>query len=142
MTEGGAKDDIDPVESGLETAPVSEPLEASVIGASSSVKAGVIHFSTRSGGSFAALTGRGKQRGRAYTVYEGGARGTKACACRVSYTVFFAFLVFPSPLRRFHPPFHGCVFFFFCCAVQWPLSPSSHLTSSLKPGLTNGPAKG
>lgn len=68
MTEGGAKDDIDPVESRLETAPVRKPVLAAVIGACASAEAGIIHFSTRSGGSFVALTGRGKQRGRVHCV--------------------------------------------------------------------------
>ncbi|PYI07131.1 hypothetical protein BO78DRAFT_104639 [Aspergillus sclerotiicarbonarius CBS 121057] len=155
VTEGGTKDDIDPVESGLETAPVSEPLAAAVIGASSSVKAGIIHFSTRSGGSFAALTGRGKQRRacvvvRTYTVYEGGARGTKAYACRVSWKIFFAFPVFPvSPAPfSFSLPWMVLSFFFFFfflfCSRDSPclLVLTSHPLSSLKPGLTNGPAKG
>lgn len=114
MTEGGAKDDIDPVESRLETAPVRKPVLAAVIGACASAEAGIIHFSTRSGGSFVALTGRGKQRGRVHCVscvvrthcklYEGGAREEQKlvpAAC-LTHALICCFLVFlprsPAPL--------------------------------------------
>lgn len=153
-TEGGAKDDIDLVESRLETAPVRKPVLAAVIGACSFAEAGIIHFSTRSGGSFVALTGRGKQRGRVHcvhcvvrthcTVYEGGAREEQklvpsACLTHALICYFPGFLPrSPAPLSSFLSThaFFCFLYFFFSAPLFSPVS------SSLKPRVINGLVKG
>lgn len=105
---------------------------AAVIGACSFAEAGIIHFSTRSGGSFVALTGRGKQRGRVHcvhcvvrthcTVYEGGAREEQKLvpsACLTRSDLLFSWFSPSVPCAAFILPFHTCFF----CFLYFFLSP-------------------